>query len=214
MPRLRCIIAAALCLGQGWAADDLSESRIAANEAAAATTLKSSVFPAQVCFGAGSYNDVDQDMRGEYGFIPELAGLVGTQGGIEPGMLTFLGANHTGPEAIIHGYHYQVFLPDGAGGALTYDDFVTRLAAKDTSGCDEREMYWIAYAWPAEVGSSGRKVFAITQDGKVYVSTIAEAGYRPVWNALVGGRDVPFKKASRGPDWPPYIRPSLPEIEF
>ncbi len=170
---------------------NLLESRVAANEAAAASTLKSGVFPAQVQFQAGAYVDEDQDGRGEYGFLPEFAG------GPVPGIKTTL--NLLAPfdwNAVRSGYHFTVYLPDGLGGASD------QRAALDKSGADEREQYFVVYAWPEK--DQGRKIFALFQSGTVYQMPVGKGPVtKPVWNDVFGGEG---KTWTDKPVWQPYRR--------
>ena len=66
--------AAAIAIIAAIAIPNLLESRISANESAAATSLKSIVFLAEIAFQKGLYHDRDQDGVGDYGFFTELAG--------------------------------------------------------------------------------------------------------------------------------------------
>ena len=46
---------------------------------------------------------------------------------------------------------------------------------------------FVAYAWPTN-SSYGRRIFAITQEGKVYASLPAKSQVAPAWNDLFGGK--------------------------
>lgn len=159
---------------------NLLESRVTANEAAAAATLKSGVFASQVQFQAGGYQDADGDGVGEYGLLSELSGrrAVGT---IEAGKLQFLG----GPLArgdVANGYRYAGYLPDGAGGAIAEPAEAGARPAQ--ARVDDQERLWVAYAWPQSL-ETGRRMFAIDQIGQVYVRPWD--GEAPAWSSLYAG---------------------------
>ncbi len=172
---------------------NLLESRVTANEAAAAATLKSGIFPAQVQFQAGAYVDEDSDGRGEYGFLTEFSG------GPVPGFNKTLQLLAPGDwSGVRNGYHYVVYLPDGAGGGGD------SRSALGQNGIGDREAYWVAYAWPEK--DQGRKVFAICHTGMIYQQPMAKGpatATKPAWNDLFGGGD---KSWADQPTWLPYHR--------
>jgi hypothetical protein len=157
---------------------NLLESRVAANEAATAATLKSGIFVAQVQFQAGGYVDQDEDGRGEYGNLAELSGRV-PLGSFPAGNLRLL----AGPLAagdIVNGYHYRIDLPDTAGGAIA-QAAGPRVAAP--AAADAQETAWIAYAWPVS-RENGRRMYAIGADGQV--RSLPWDGAEPAWSAALG----------------------------
>lgn len=131
---------------------NLLESRVVANENAAAATLKSGIFPGLLTYQSGAWTDADQDDRGEYSSLAvlaeqELLGQPFAQAERQP----------------INGYHYRLYLLDGDG-----DAFDAATAAPQTAtAIDLAEKYFIVYAWPASYGDTGRRVFCLTQDGQV-----------------------------------------------
>lgn len=157
---------------------NLMESRVAANEAAAGATLRSGVFPAQVQFQAGAYMDQDGDNVGEYGTLAELAGRQKT-GKVEAGQIHLLmGPLAAGDTA--SGYRYRMFLPDGAGGAITSDG-APRAALP--AAADAQERSFIVYAWPMS-RETGRRMFALAADGQL--RSQPWDGAEPAWNAALG----------------------------
>ena len=152
---------------------NLLESRISANESAAATSLKSGFFPAQISFQAMALVDHDQDGRGSYGFMGELSGHteIGGQS------VSLLSTQYTGPHAVISGYHFQIYVLDGKGQA-----FATP-AERDASQDNGQERYWVAYAWPTNA-DNGRRRFAITHEGTIYSDFSTAAVGRTVGTAL------------------------------
>lgn len=163
---------------------NLLESRVTANEAAAAATLKSGIFPAQIQFQAGAYEDQDKDNIGEYGTLAELSGRLKTDK-MEAGSIRLL----AGPLAqgdVASGYHFRMFLPDGKKGALTSDDAVR---ADNAAAADAQERAFACYAWPVSM-ETGRRMFVLTGDGQL--RSLPWDGKEPVWNAaLSGGWDAP-----------------------
>jgi len=157
---------------------NLLESRTTANESAAAATLKSGIFPAEIQFQAGGYTDVDQDNIGEYGFLPELAGgrNVGPDASIK---LSLLSPQFAEPDAEVNGYRFTIFLADGMDGAV--GDQAEPLPAE---GTDQRERSFIAYAWPVD-DSTGHRMFALDVHGMIYAAPWN--GQDPEWNSLYAG---------------------------
>ncbi len=177
---------------------NLLESRTTSNEAAAAATLKSGIFPAQIQFQAGGYRDLDGDHVGEYGFLSELAGgpIAGQKADLRVNLL--MPAERwmdAAPQS--NGYHYAIYLPDGKNGAYGADQPNPPKGA----AINEGERCFVAYAWPID-GDSGRKAFALSFNGVVYATPAADlGGEAPAWNALFGGDDSGWQDA---PTWAPY----------
>lgn len=180
---------------------NLLESRVTANEAAAATILKSGVFPAQVQFQAGGYRDLDKDFIGEFGFFHELSGgkVAGRDDDLGLRLLTPSEAwNVPLPER--NGYRFAMYLADGAGGAIGVGDAAPK---QNPDLADDSERYFVAYAWPIDAGQ-GRKAFAITNAGTVYsIPADQLAGGQPAWNAVFGGEGTGWKHE---PVWPLHQR--------
>jgi hypothetical protein len=165
---------------------NLLESRVTANEAAAASTLKSGFMPAQVMFQAQAESDVDGDGVGEYGTFDELLakGLVGP--------------HLRGGRA--NGYRYAIYLPDGPEGAIT------DASARTAANADGQERRYVIYAWPESFGDTGRRTFAITQEGMIYAKpteTGSDADAVPAWNAAFAPGSTWDKPQMA---WRPYSR--------
>jgi hypothetical protein len=172
---------------------NLLESRVTANEAAASTTLKSAVFPAEIQFQAGNYQDADENGLGEYGLLGELSGRSRTRV-MEAGQLRLL----NGPigEGRVSGYHVAIFLPDGSQGAISDNsDLLHRYDKVTADAVRDQEKYFVAYAWPVSQ-DQGRKMFAICQDGMV--RSLPWDGKTPAWNAVF----APGKSWGSQPQWP------------
>jgi hypothetical protein len=190
--------AAPLAIIAAIAIPNLLESRITANEAASAAMLKSGIFPAQVQFQGGSYQDADQDNIGEYGLLGELSGRTRTSS-IEAGQLRLLaGPLATGPGFASSGYNFAIWLPDGAGGAISDASDLADRHGKRVPDANDQERYFVAYAWP-QSKDTGRRMFALCQDGQL--RSLPWDGKAPAWNAVFGGADFTAE-----PVWPPYRR--------
>ncbi len=125
------------------AVPNLLESRISAQESAAAVTLKAAVFPAQIAFQCGAYVDDDGDGIGSYTDSFEiLSGGETVANGIT---LTLLAPTFNAAIPEVSGYRYKIILPE------------------------EEEKHWAAFAWPVS-GDDGRRTFVITQSGNVYTT--------------------------------------------
>lgn len=159
---------------------NLLESRVAANEAAAAVTLKSGIFPAQIQFQAGAYLDSDGNGVGDFsGDLREMAGgiPVGSQLATK---LQLLDPRFNGePPVRVGGYRY----------------------ASHSFG----ESGFVAYAWPVN-RDQGRRCFAITAGGAVMVRLWA-AGEKgldrfSLWN----GTAVTDPTTPPANGWKPFLR--------
>jgi len=173
----------------------LLESRNSANEAAAAASLKSGLFPAEILFQSGAYHDADGDNVGEFGLLSEISGRRGA-GQIKPGELSFVaGPLARGDEA--NGYRFAVWLPDGAGGAVGEPAGGDPRPAKPAAA-NAQERRFVIYAWPSAAGQ-GATMFALTPDGEV--RSAPWTGEAPAWNALFGGQGW-----EAAPTWPKYAK--------
>jgi len=190
---LTCLTGVGALIMQLWPA--LTDGDVTANEAMAATILKSEIFPAQVQFQGGCYQDADGDNQGEFGLLSELGGRRATK--IPAGQLHLL----SGPiaeQAMTESYQFTCWLPDGVGGAIG------ELAGTDArpavvAASDAQESRFVAYAWPRSLDDGG-KVFALDQSGQVRV--VPWDGLVPHWNALYGGGGWEDQ-----PVWPVWQRP-------
>lgn len=178
---------------------NLMESRVTANEACAAASLKSGFFPAQVQFRAGAYQDADENNVGEYGLISELTGRTRTNK-MDAGAIHLLtGPLAKGPGFIASGYNYAIYLPDGTGAISDISELEARHTRK-VANASEQEQYWVAYAWPVSK-DTGHRVFAICSDGQIRSPTNDLGGRTPAWNDVFGGRND-----WNQPTWPIYHR--------
>ncbi|MEK7413855.1 MAG: hypothetical protein AAB263_11125 [Planctomycetota bacterium] len=158
--------------------------RMVGNESAAASTLKSSVFAAEIMFQSECRIDQDRNQVGEYGFLRDLINVPTTSTGpysIDP----FRQLNRLFAEGdTAYGYHFAIFLPDGRGGAMTEATSAgpraTMIDGIKVKNAREQEIHFIAYAWPVDA-RNGRKIFAICESGQVYHQPWD--GKTPLWHA-------------------------------
>ncbi|MBA3698094.1 MAG: hypothetical protein H0W78_04490 [Planctomycetes bacterium] len=173
---------------------NLLESRVISNEAAAATSLKSGVFPSQIQFQGGAFVDEDKNGVGENGFITELSGT----DAVSDARLSLLPPSWNSAEPLLNGYRFALYLPDGNGAAASRG----KITDHSPEAIKERESHWIAYAWPEQWGESGRRAFAVTANGTVLSTKPSATGARPEWNsALSDGWGSPPSA-----EWVPYRR--------
>ncbi len=158
-----------------------SRQAAAQNEPQAAATLRVGIAAGQQQFKAGGYLDQDGDGAGEYGFLGELGGLRPTPTA-KAGLLQLVDPQVAagGPE---NGYHFAIFLPDGAGGALA-EPAGAQQRALNAGAAKAQAKHYVAYAWPEEAGP-GKRMLAITEAGQVFAAPFD--GTPPTWNALFGG---------------------------
>ncbi len=171
------------------------KSTESSNEMAAATSLKSGVFPAQIQFQAGNYLDQNEDGIGDYGFFSEMAGgPINSQG--DDIRLNLLPPAWNASYPTLNGYTFACWLPDGKGGALGASEGVRKKIDNPTA---IKHPAFVAYAWP---NNDDGMVFAITHTGILYAKPaleveISETG--PKWNDLFDG--MGWESAAT---WTPY----------
>ena len=176
------IVVAIIAIIAAIAIPNLLAARLAANETAAISTLRS-ISTSQAQFQLSARADVDNDGAGEFGLFRELSGAAPVRtsadgsytGGslLNPTVLSgaFRTLNGDG-EVTRSGFHFKVYLPASNGFALS--DLST--TAIETSGpsdisADMAETTWCAYAWPAQGDASGHYTFFVNQAGDVTKST-------------------------------------------
>ena len=171
------IVIAIIAIIASIAIPNLLESRVTANEAASSASLKSGIFPAEISLQGGGNQDVNVNLRGEFGTIAQLAGVealtklaIGEYHGLT-GPLATAAKNAAIREA--SGYNFAVFVPgadtdpaDGTlqgvtieGGAVTAEDATKPQTAAET--------YFVAACMPVRFSDSGRRVFIMAQDGQI-----------------------------------------------
>ena len=167
------IVIAIIAIIAAIAIPNLLESRVTANESAAAASLKSGFSAAQIGFQSGAYSDVDGDGKGEYATNhTELAGTTHAAG-------TNVGENNSARVLSFLAPTFQV--TDGTViGSYKYQIDTAAEADPDGDGTNDYsldESFWAAYATPSSPGSDGRRAFAINGAGVVYATkqTVVDA---------------------------------------
>jgi hypothetical protein len=143
--------------------------------------------------------DTDGDGAGEYGYLQDLAaGLWVSRDAKGPAIKqreylepAFTNVDENGI-LTMYGYHFKLFLPRaGAGPAGETNP----LSAVDARDADLRERGWICYAWPAFFDATGKRCFAVNQQGEVFGAR-NWANERPFYYGLetVPGATAAFQK--------------------
>jgi hypothetical protein len=148
-------------------------SQASSNEAKAIATLRE-LARKQALFQQGCYMDEDQDGRGEYGSVGELAGVsnlirngIGTPSPLSPPFLpsSFKTISASG-QALVSGYLFILYLPSYGSIPAGLCDIALGgpSSAVDANNC---ESLWCAYAWPVATGTTGNRAFFVNQNGNV-----------------------------------------------
>ncbi len=167
------IVIAIIAIIAAIAIPNLLESRVIANEAAAAASLKSGIYAAQVQFQSSAYSDVDGDGRGEYaGDLRWLAGAAQVSAITTP-VATDVGTNFTTRSLTLISQAFNV----ADGTAIGPYKFQLDISVDPTSGISGgsnnycwNESFWSGYAAPSNPGNDGRRAFAIALGGIVYAT--------------------------------------------
>lgn len=201
------IVVAIIAIIASIAIPRLMSARLAANESAAVSTLRS-ISSAQATLQSSSAIDTDADGGGEYGYFGELsgvdplrvslngvpaAGAAGTDELTPPVLSTYFGSV-AASQVTRSGYLYQMFLPDSAGAGISE-------AATGGSGAafpdpDNCEILWGCYAWPLDTGTTGNRVFFINQEGDLLqmnnrvASPYSGAAAGPAYSAAYSAADM------------------------
>jgi prepilin-type N-terminal cleavage/methylation domain-containing protein len=189
------IVVAIIAIIAAIAVPNLLSSRLAANESNAISTLRNLV-SAQAQFQTLGAIDDDLDGTGEYGSFGEMSGaeLLNQRAGgfgpaapINPPILggTFQNIDVNG-YVTKSGYLFRVFLPDNAGAGEP--EGIAGAGANALWDADFCEVFWLAYAWPVDDGTTGNRAFMVNQRGELLQTRMdgAPAYNRvnaPLWTA-------------------------------
>jgi prepilin-type N-terminal cleavage/methylation domain-containing protein len=182
------IVVAIIAIIASMAVPKLMSTRLAANEAAAISTLRS-VASAQAQIQSSGAIDTDSDGGGEHAYFAELAGSVPMRidsgGGVpavgalvrdqlNPAILASAFGTVGAGVIMRSGYVFQMWLPDGAVPTThTAEALMGGMnAVTSPSGC---EVSWACYAWPAAFRQTGSRCFFINQEGDVLQSSNRQA---------------------------------------
>jgi type IV pilus assembly protein PilA len=152
------IVIAIIAIIAAIAIPNLLESRITANEANAATSLKSGVFPGQVQFQAGGYIDSNGNGRGIYCSHPRyMAGATGPGDSLTSGPKRAL-------SLLDPKFNNQLGVSSSSNaGAYDYSCYI------NTGNETDAEMYWGGSSVPITTdGNNGRRMFGVNATGSIY----------------------------------------------
>ncbi len=201
------IVVAIIAIIASVAIPRLMAARLAANESAAISTLRS-ISSAQAAVQSSGAIDSDADGAGEYGSFAEMAGTqpvrvsaagVPAAGNIatdllQPAVLSAaFGQLDPGgtPTVSRSGYVFQIWLPGPTAGGVTPGVPENAGPAGGFAGgfpnSNNCEIMWAAYAWPLDRQNTGNRVFMMNQDGDVLQMLNRGAGGNPVYDGLAAG---------------------------
>ena len=146
---------------------NLMSARVSANESAAIATMRS-IASAQEQFKAIAVVDMDHDDHGEYGYIGEMSGAVPLRGSKDRLTRPLLAPHFQEVQdgvCIRSGYVFRVDLP-GPGGMPLPEGM--RGGAGSRVLPDAAEAGWVVYAWPLDLGSTGKRAFVLDESGDLY----------------------------------------------
>ena len=161
----------------------LMSARLAANEAAAISTLRA-LASAQAQVQASGVIDCDGDGQGEYGYFGELSGAqpvrvalrgcpsAGSAGSDEmnpPVLSSAFSAVNAASQVTRSGYLFQIWLPaatvGGAMAGVAEDPLPGGKRSSPFPDPDNSEVLWCCYAWPMQAGNTGLRCFFLNQEG-------------------------------------------------
>ena len=172
------IVVAIIAIIAAAALPNLLASRLTANEASAIGTLRT-VCSAQSQARNRVAVDFDSDGQGEFLYMAELSGNVNLRGlatPLDPAAVS-LSIGQVSNSAVNHsGYHFAMYLPDVAAVGVLEDPNGGK-AAPATVDADYCETFFVCYAWPTSVNSSGRRAFAVNESGDMVQSDNVATAY-------------------------------------
>src|SRR5262245_34946939 len=178
------IVVAIIAIIAAIAIPRLMSARLAANESAAISTLRS-VSSAQAQIQSSGAIDTDADGAGEYAYFAELAGrvqlrvantavnpIVPMAGNaatdmLNPAILSTAFGTMTASIVTRQGYLFRMWLP-AAGAAPVAgitEDLTGGKLAGPFPGSNNGELMWACYAWPGNVHKTGNRAFFVNQEG-------------------------------------------------
>ena len=176
------IVVAIIAIIASIAIPKLMSARLAANESAAVSTLRS-IASAQAQIQSAAAIDSDADGGGEYAYFGELAGsdplrvsaagvpaagVAGTDE-LSPAMLSNAFGNVDANGVVTRsGYAFSIFLPDTTAAGVTAGIAEAAGGGADATNFpdpDNNEILWACYAWPLDYQKTGNRVFFINQEG-------------------------------------------------
>jgi type IV pilus assembly protein PilA len=195
------IVIAIIAIIAAIAIPNLLESRVTANEAAAASSLKAGMFAGEVQFAGGAYQDRDADNVGEYGTIGALCGTIATTGVGVNQIKLVQGPLANGAAAdtfrTAGGYMFCTMVPGlSVGGATVAGSFTVEggvlngAVAVSPDNYNDAERGWACGAAPERYSDTGRRCFMISHDGQVRSPAVA-ADSNVYWGAAPTNGQIP-----------------------
>lgn len=182
------IVIAIIAIIAAIAIPSLLRSQMSSNETAAVGTLRTLV-ASQAQFRGAAVVDQDSDGTGEYGYFQELTGsaVPRTVAGQVPTVVRageyitqVLGiVDAASGTASKSGYHFYMYLPDGAGANIPETNPLPGGVAADGNA---QETRFICYAWPLTYDSSGKRCFVVNQQGEVFAARNVDAAGAAFYN--------------------------------
>jgi prepilin-type N-terminal cleavage/methylation domain-containing protein len=171
------IVIAIIAIIAAIAVPNLLESRITANEASAAATLKSGIFSSQTTFQSSNWISEDQnDSIGAYASnLAALAGDFAAAGGVDLTDDGALGGADV-PVQAVNLLAASFRQPDGQTVLSGYTYSMETDDTSDTDGdgnLDDKsaESYYVCVAVPDRYGDGGRRAFSINAQNTIAVSS-------------------------------------------
>jgi prepilin-type N-terminal cleavage/methylation domain-containing protein len=162
------IVIAIIAILAAFAIPSLLSARLSADEAGAIGTLRA-VAAAQASFRADRRVNRNRNEEGEYGYFAEMSQRMPPRAAAIVVPHPYLpGAFRSVSGGVVtrSGYVFRMVLP-GPGGLPAPE---TLLGGEDVAMPVEdmmAESIWVCYGWPAVNGSTGVRVFCITNDGDI-----------------------------------------------
>lgn len=173
------IVVAIIAIIASVAIPRLMAARLAANESAAISTLRS-ITSAQAQLQSSAAVDTDADGGGEYGYFGELSGVdplrVSAAGApaagavgvdeLNPAVLSSAFGNVNASQVTRSGYVFQMYLPAAGAPAVGVAEAPGGGAnAGAFPDPNNGEVLWCCYAWPINTGQTGNRAFFVNQEG-------------------------------------------------
>jgi prepilin-type N-terminal cleavage/methylation domain-containing protein len=176
------IVVAIIAIIAAIAIPRLMSARLAANESAAISTLRS-VSSAEAQIQSSGAVDTDADGAGEYAYFAELAGTkplrvavgippVPAAGNVatdllNPAIMSSAFGTMTASVVSRQGYLFQLWLPANGPAPVAGipEDVTGGKLAGPFPGSNNGELMWCCYAWPGNVHKTGNRAFFVNQEG-------------------------------------------------
>ncbi len=175
------VVIAMIAIIAAIALPNLLSARLSSNESAAISTMKH-IVSAQSVVKQSAVIDQDTDGLGEYAWFAEMGGAINVRDNTGPNngplmqpcslakSMSLVNANGVVTKS---GYVYALALPTPGGVPVNEAAGGGSPAGEDADLC---ETTWVCYSWPASFATSGKRAFAVNQDGDVLQTSNLGAG--------------------------------------